>query len=352
MIKNDVYAIGVMSGTSLDGVDLVYVKFDSSHYENFIILHCQTIPYATAWKQLLQNAIHSSPKELKSLDVMYGNYLGDILNNFITNHNIDTIDFIASHGHTILHEPEKGVTLQIGDGHSIAQKTNAKVIYDFRTQDVQLGGQGAPLVPIGDALLFSNYDFCLNLGGFSNISFQKEGERIAFDICPVNIVLNHYANILDLEFDASGKLASEGIINKQLLKALNDLPFYQKTPPKSLGLEWVQEHIFPLIGRLEKDIPSILATFVEHIAMQIGEIIYQNNSVLVTGGGFFNTFLIDRIQFYGKNTIPVVDEKLINYKEALIFSFLGLLKLENKINCLKSVTGALKNHSSGVIICP
>ena len=352
MIKNDVYAIGVMSGTSLDGVDLVYVKFDTSHYENFTILHAQTIPYANEWKQMLQNAIHSAPKELKRLDVVYGNYLGDILHNFITNHKIDTIDFIASHGHTILHEPEKGITLQIGDGNCIAKKTNTKVICDFRTQDVQLGGQGAPLVPIGDALLFSNYDYCLNLGGFSNISFQKEGERIAFDICPVNIVLNHYANTLDLEFDASGKLASEGTIHKELLEALNALPFYEKTPPKSLGLEWVQEHVFPLIDRYEKGIPSILATFVEHIAMQIGKIIYQNNSVLVTGGGVFNTFLMDRIQFYGNNTILVVDEKLIHYKEALIFSFLGLLKLDNKINCLQSVTGALKNHSSGVIICP
>lgn len=352
MNKKKYNIIGVMSGTSLDGVDLVYVKFDANNYQNFTILQSQTVSYSKEWKQLLQNAIFSDDKALKNLDIVYGKYLGDIINHFIANYKILNIDFIASHGHTILHQPENGITLQIGNGKEIAKITNQKVVCDFRTQDVKLGGQGAPLVPIGDELLFSNYDFCLNLGGFSNISFKKDEKRIAFDICPVNIVLNFYANKLGLEYDASGKIASEGKINQQLLEKLNAIEFYQQKPPKSLGLEWVQKNIFPLIDEFEADISSILSTFVAHIAIQIGKVIYEKNSVLVTGGGVFNIFLMDRIQFYSENKIELVSEELINYKEALLFAFLGLLKVNNQINCLKSVTGASENHSSGEIFYP
>ena len=352
MIKNEVFSIGVMSGTSLDGIDLVYVKFDESNYQNFIIIESQTVSYSKEWKQVLKYAIDFSEEELNKLDDTYGKYLGEIISDFIVNHKIRQIDFIASHGHTVLHQPEKGITLQIGDGKEIAKITNQKVVCDFRTQDVKLGGQGAPLVPIGDELLFSEYDFCLNLGGFSNISFKKDDKRIAFDICPVNIVLNYYANKLDLDYDESGKIASNGKINHQLLEKLNSLEFYQKSYPKSLGLEWVQKEIFPLIDCLETDISSILRTFVEHIAIQISKVIYKNNSVLVTGGGVFNTFLINRIQFYSKNKITLPTDELIDFKEALLFSFLGLLRISNQINCLKSVTGASKNHSSGVIFYP
>lgn len=351
-MNNDVFSIGVMSGTSLDGIDLVYVKFDTTNYQNFKILHAETIAYSTEWKQLLQNAIHNSKKEITQFDVMYGKFLGQTIKNFISNHKIDQLDFIASHGHTILHEPDKGITLQIGDGKEIAKITNTKVVYDFRTQDVKLGGQGAPLVPVGDELLFSEYDFCLNLGGFSNISFQQNQQRIAFDICPVNIVLNHYVNKLDLAYDDQGNIAASGKLNHELLEQLNGLEFYNKQPPKSLGLEWVQEKVYPLIDKMEQDVPVILNTFVEHIAIQISKVIFNNDSVLVTGGGAFNTYLMQRIQFYASNQIDLVSEELINFKEALVFSFLGLLKLSDEVNCLQSVTGASKNHSSGVVILP
>jgi anhydro-N-acetylmuramic acid kinase len=352
MSKNEIFAIGLMSGTSLDGIDLVCVKFDKNEYKNFKILHSETIPYNKEWKQVLQNAIQYSEKELKNLDSRYGNFLGRIINNFISKHVIETVHFIASHGHTVLHQPEKGITLQVGSGQEIAKITHKKVVCDFRTQDVQLGGQGAPLVPIGDELLFSEYDFCLNLGGFANVSFKKNNKRIAFDICPVNIVLNFYANKLGLEYDTSGKIASDGVINHQLLEKLNSLEFYQKKPPKSLGLEWVQKEIFPLIDDLENNIPSILRTFVEHVAIQISKIIKNNNSVLITGGGVFNSFLIAQIQKYSKIKIIPTSNEIINYKEALIFAFLGVLKLDNQVNCLKSVTGAIKDHSSGVIFLP
>ncbi|APZ46526.1 anhydro-N-acetylmuramic acid kinase [Polaribacter reichenbachii] len=349
MMINEIFAIGVMSGTSLDGVDLVYVKFDKNDYRNFEILNSETVSYSKNWKQVLQNAIHSSEKELNELDLNYGRLLGDIINDFINNNAIVNIDFIASHGHTILHQPEKGITLQIGNGNEIAKITKQKVVCDFRTQDVKLGGQGAPLVPIGDEIMFSNYDFCLNLGGFSNISFKKDDKRIAFDICPVNIVLNFYANKLGFEFDKSGEIAKSGTINHQLLAELNALEFYQKIPPKSLGLEWVQQNIFPLIDQLEQDVPSVLGTFTAHIATQISSIVKGSASVLYTGGGVFNTFLMQEIACYTNVKIGLPDNKLIHFKEALIFAFLGLLKIDNQVNCLASVTGAKKDHSSGVI---
>jgi len=352
MMKSKVFSIGVMSGTSLDGIDLVYVSFNEKNYKDFSIIHAETIPYAREWEEFLKNAIYKDESDLKELDIIYGKYLGQTIQNFIYNYKIDKIDFIASHGHTIFHEPEKGITLQIGSGKEIANITKQKVVCDFRTQDVKLGGQGAPLVPIGDELLFSNYQYCINLGGFSNVSYQKDGQRIAFDICPVNIVLNYYANKLGFAYDASGKMAASGQINKQLLQQLNDLSFYEKEPPKSLGLEWVKSSVFPILEKSELDVKVILNTFVEHIAIQISKVIINSNSVLFTGGGAYNTFLMERIAYHSKVEINLPKETLIDFKEALIFSFLGLLKLKGEINCLKSVTGASKNHSSGVVFCP
>ena len=352
MNKKEIFAIGLMSGTSLDGIDLVYVKFLKNEYSFFEIIHAETVSYTTEWKLLLQQAIHLSSEALLDLDVVYGKHLGSVLVDFILNYKITEIDFIASHGHTVLHQPEEGITLQIGSGVEIAKITQQKVVSDFRTQDVKLGGQGAPLVPIGDELLFSKYDFCLNLGGFSNVSFKKESKRIAFDICPVNIVLNHYANKIGLEYDADGSIASEGQLNKSLLEKLNTLAFYTKEAPKSLGLEWVQQEIFPLIDAIEEDIASILRTFVAHIAIQISKIIKDSDSVLITGGGVFNSFLMQEIENYSNIEIVQASDAVINYKEALIFALLGLLKVDNQINCLKNVTGAHKNHSSGVVCLP
>ena len=352
MIKREVFIIGLMSGTSLDGIDLVYVKFLKNDYQNFDILHSETVSYSKEWKSTLQNAINFSSDDLALLNTEYGAFLGGVINDFMDENQIQNVDFIASHGHTVLHQPDKGITLQVGDGQVLANITKQKIICDFRTQDVKLGGQGAPLVPIGDELLFSKYDYCLNLGGFSNVSFKKEGKRIAFDICPVNIVLNHYANKLGLEYDNSGEIASKGKLNPQLFEKLNGLPFYVQNPPKSLGLEWVKETIFPLIDALETDVSSILSTFVEHVAVQISKIITKNNSVLITGGGAFNSFLMNRIQHHSESKILLPKKELIDFKEALIFAFLGLLRFDNQVNCLGSVTGAKEDHSSGMIFLP
>ena len=346
------HGIGVMSGTSLDGVDICYIRFDHSNTYRFKILDAETIPYTDNWKNKLKNAYHSDKDSLSKLDVEYGGFLGDLIQKFISDHAIRTLDFVASHGHTIFHKPEEGYTLQIGNGQAIADIVNHIVVNDFRTQDVKLGGQGAPLVPIGDELLFSEYDYCLNLGGFANISFKEKNARKAFDICPVNIVLNHYINRLDLPYDDKGILASEGKIHKKLLNKLNELDFYQLGYPKSLGLEWVIKFIFPLIDSYNLEVKDILRTFIEHVSLQISKVMKDNTTVLATGGGVFNSFLIKCIEEHLDHKLIIPESDLIDYKEALIFALLGLLKLEGKVNVLSSVTGAKHDHSSGVIFKP
>lgn len=351
MKQTEKYIIGVMSGTSLDGIDIVYVKINNEDTCNFEIINATTISYSKEWKTILKEGFHLSGEALTKLDADYGIHLGNTISDFILKNSIIKVDFISSHGHTIFHKPEKKYTLQIGNGPQISAITDIKSICDFRAQDVALGGQGAPLVPIGDELLFSEYDYCLNLGGFSNISFNKKNQRIAYDICPVNIVMNHYVASLNMEYDDKGKLASEGNIENNLLKELNSLPFYNSEKPKSLGYEFIVDTVFPIIDKYNISIKDILRTFIEHIAVQISKKMDSNSeqTMLITGGGAYNTFLIERLQSYTKTKLIIPNETLINYKEALVFALLGYLKDEEKNNCLKSVTGASKDHSSGVI---
>jgi anhydro-N-acetylmuramic acid kinase len=299
----------------------------------------------------LKNGIHFSKTELSELNIEYTNLLGNIITEFIAKNNLSNLDAVCSHGHTILHQPEKGFTLQIGNLPEIAKITNEKVVCNFRVQDVLLGGQGAPLVPIGDKILFSEFEYCLNLGGFSNISFEKNNERIAFDISPVNTVLNFYANTFGLEYDNKGKISESGKISEALFDELNTLDFYQKAYPKSLGFEFVREIILPMLANYPISVEDKMRTFTEHIAFQIGKILQQKTGrLLITGGGVYNEFLIERIKNY-LPTIEVIipDEKTIQFKEALIFALLGVLKLRNEINVLASVTGATHNHSSGEV---
>lgn len=340
-----------MSGTSLDGIDLAHITFELHNEWTFKIHNAETVSYTEEWKTKLSNLVNYNLNTLKEIDKDYTIYLSEIIFTFIQKNKLNTIDAVCSHGHTALHQPENGLTYQIGNLKQIAQLTGYKVVCDFRVQDVKLGGQGAPLVPIGDQLLFSKYDFCLNLGGFANISFADNSKRIAFDICPVNIVLNYYCQKINLEYDDNGNLASEGILNISLLNELNAIEFYQQDFPKSLGLEWVNSNIFPIIDAYQLEVKDVLRTVVEHIAIQINSILKQktNASVLVTGGGVYNTFLINRLKDLNENKIIMPSKAIIEYKEALIFGLLGVLKLRNEINCLASVTGAKHNHSSGII---
>jgi len=356
IMKNKIWrVIGVMSGTSLDGVDLIFVKIERDKGYSFKILQTETVNYSEKWKNNLQDAFNFSGEDLTKINVDYGKFLSDTINNFIKKNALKEVGFIASHGHTIFHNPEQHYTLQIGSGSVISAETGIKVICDFRTQDLALGGQGAPLVPVGDRLLFSHYDFCLNLGGFSNISFEKEGERIAFDISPVNIVLNHFTRKIGLEFDDEGKMASKGKLVQQLYDDLNELPFYTEEKPKSLGYEFVAEVILPMIEKYNVPLEDILYTFIEHAAFQIAGVLNINkeksgkNNVLITGGGAFNKHLISRISRLTDVEVIIPEKQIINYKEALIFALLGVLKDQEEVNCLKSVTGAVKDHSSGVV---
>jgi len=351
MIKNEYKVIGVMSGTSLDGIDLAFITFKYESDWKFKIEIAETVSYDEKWLSILKDLVSCSSEELRNIDDEYTLLLTFVIQDFIDSNNIKSIDAICSHGHTALHQPKKGLTYQIGNKELISTKLGKTVVCDFRVQDVQLGGHGAPLVPIGDKLLFSDFDFCLNLGGFANISTEFQNERIAYDICPVNIVLNKYVRQLDLDFDDKGKIASTGTINAQLLVELNNLKFYQKSHPKSLGLEWVQSTIFPVINKYKLNVKDILRTFVEHVATQISKEINkkENASVLVTGGGTFNTFLMGRIKSLTNNKIEIPSAEIVEFKEALIFGLLGVLKLQNENNCLSSVTGAKKDHSSGKI---
>jgi len=342
------YVIGVMSGTSLDGLDLVFVKFPVKQLHHFEILAAETIPYNQEWVTKLKDAFYTTADELALLDAEYGYFLGNQIQDFIQRHQINTLDLIASHGQTIFHRPEAGYTVQIGNGPQINIVTGVKTICDFRTQDVALGGQGAPLVPIGDQLLFGNYEYCLNIGGFANISYDKDGKRVAFDICPANIVLNHYVQKMGLAYDDGGKIAAKGSCHKDLLNELNQMPFYKSEQPKSLGWEFASREIIPVIDSYNLTIPDILYTFIEHIAMQTG-MKTGKGKLLITGGGAYNTHLVNRIKNYTAAEVVIPSKQIIDFKEALIFALLGLLKEQNKINVLSSVTGSRVDHSSGII---
>jgi len=344
--------IGVMSGTSLDGVDIAFCifKFDNKKW-SYQIVRSATYPYDAPWQQRLQTLETKTASEFAKTHADYGHYLGKLIAKFITDYKIKP-DFVASHGHTIFHQTDKHFTAQIGDGAAISAETGLPVVCDFRSMDVALGGQGAPLVPIGDKLLFADYDYCLNLGGISNISYEKDTERIAFDICPVNMGLNYLAQKISQPFDNNGDIARSGIMNAKLLAELNNLPFYGSNPPKSLGKEWFLSSFLPVLEKSTISVADKLRTVVEHIALQIRQNVPQaddSKKLLLTGGGALNSFLVERIKSNVAVEVCIPDIETINYKEALIFAFLGVLRLRKEINCLQSVTGALNDNIGGAV---
>ncbi|SHI65819.1 anhydro-N-acetylmuramic acid kinase [Aquimarina spongiae] len=350
--------LGLMSGTSLDGLDIAYCHFTKdNHRWTFSIEKTSDIAYSQTLKQKLKNAIHLSAIQLLALHNEYGTWLGNQSKAFITQHRLD-IDFISSHGHTVFHQPDIGLTYQIGSGQHLANASGQKVICDFRTNDVIHGGQGAPLVPIGDQLLFSEYDFCLNLGGISNVSFQHQNKRIAYDISPANMLLNHICKSIDLEYDKGGKIAATGIVNAEFFENLNVLNYYKQPFPKSLGYEWFEEQVIPIINNTKDTATNLLHTAVHHIAFQIANEIKKvkkaNPKMLITGGGTKNEYLIKVLsqKLEGIVSINIPPTVIIDFKEAMVFGFLGVLKDRNEVNCLKSVTGATQDSSSGVIYNP
>jgi anhydro-N-acetylmuramic acid kinase len=340
-----------MSGTSLDGLDIAFCEFENDGRNwSYNILCGETFPYNEEWRHRLASLEKATALEIVSADVEFGHLSGRLAKAFIDKHKIRP-DFIASHGHTVFHNPSDKITWQIGKGSSIAAETGLPVVCDFRSLDVAMGGQGAPLVPIGDRLLFGEYDYCLNLGGFANISYEQNGQRIAYDICPANIVLNHLAGKIGKSFDPSGQMARIGNLSHSLLSTLNQLPYYDHPPPKSLGKEWVVSHIFPVLDSSSILLNDQLNTFCEHIAIQISRASGKdkNLKILISGGGAYNEYLLERIKYHTPNPILLPDENTINFKEALIFAFLGVLRWRGEPNCLQSVTGARKDNMGGAI---
>lgn len=346
-------AIGLMSGTSLDGLDIAYCKFEVSEFEApaYQIIYAKTIDYSKEFKIFLKDLENYNTTDFLRNDRYLGTVFGNYIKDFIKENKITKVDFVASHGHTVFHQPNNGFTVQVGNGANIAAQCKLPVVCDFRSLDVALGGQGAPLVPLGDYLLFNSYSHCLNLGGIANISFQNsQNERIAFDICPCNMPLNFIIQKIGKNYDDNGILAAQGKVNFELFNKLNELEFYKKSAPKSLGKEWVDAYFMPLILNSNLDIKDLLSTLCEHIAYQISiQIKGENLQLFITGGGAFNGHLISRIKHYSKVNVIIPDEKIINFKEALIFAWLGVLRWQNKVNTLSSVTGATKNSVGGCI---
>ncbi|OEK06982.1 anhydro-N-acetylmuramic acid kinase [Roseivirga misakiensis] len=343
--------IGVMSGTSLDGLDLVASRFtkngDSWSYQ---IELAETIAYPDQLIDDLKEAFKFKKEDLSGLDKELGEFIGNSIRVF-SKSLAKEVDFVASHGHTIHHDPANGYTLQIGSGNAIAEMCGYPVINNFRVNDVSLGGQGAPLVPIGDRDLFSEYQYCLNLGGIANITVIRGNDQVlAFDICPFNMALNFLANQLDLKFDEGGVLANEGQVNETLLEQLNQIDFLQKEAPKSLGFEDFSALWLPFLANSSFSTHDLMRTYIEHAAIQISKAIGSNESkerVLVTGGGAFHQTFVNRLKALSKREVVVPSDALINYKEALVFAYLGLLRFLKKPNCLASVTGAKRDNMGG-----
>lgn len=342
--------VGLMSGTSLDGLDIAHCRFWWEEGWNYKVETAETLHYTDEWQKVLSTIHKGSGTELAAAHAGYGKLLGASAAAFISKHGLRP-DFISSHGHTIFHQPNAGYTFQLGDGAALAAESGLPVIADFRTADVALGGQGAPLVPIGDRLLFSEFDFCLNLGGIANISFEYEGKRIAFDSCVCNLALNRLARLGGKDYDAGGALAKSGTVNEKLLSQLESDEYLQKKFPKSLGREDLERTVFPLLDNSSLSVEDRMATVSEFIARQIAALA-NNGKMLVSGGGALNTFLLDRIRHHSKASIVVPETLLIEFKEALVFAFLGLLRWRNENNCLASVTGASRDHSGGAIFLP
>jgi len=343
--------IGLMSGTSLDGLDIAYCNFKFDNKWHFSLVHHETVSYSREQKYALANLENETAINYALFHVEFGKLTGNNVNKFIKKNNITNVDFIASHGHTIFHQPLNNLTTQIGCGAQIAATTGIETICDFRTKDIALGGQGAPLVPVGDELLFSEYDYCLNLGGIANISFKEKGKRISYDLAMANIVNNYICRLEGIEYDDKGKLGASGNFHQNLYTDLNAIAFFSKAHPKSLGKENFINNFKPILDKYDISNADKLNTFGKHLAHQICKILSSNSDkkALITGGGAFNTFWISEIKQTTNTQIIIPDDKTIEYKEAIIFGFLGVLRKKQLVNCLASVTGAKEDSIGGTI---
>lgn len=357
-MSQDFKVIGVMSGTSLDGLDICCCRFFSKQNGyDYEIIAAESFEYTSQFRQKLLAAYQLKPSELTEIDIEFGEYTAKMIRHFMLKNNLmDQVDLIGSHGQTIFHEPDKGITIQIGDGQTIANQTGIRTISNFRIKDVELGGQGAPLVPIGDRLLFGEMEACLNLGGIANISFEHQNDRIAFDICPANLPLNRLVeDKFNIPFDKNGEISSSGKVITSLLKELNALEYYQKIHPKSLAQEWLDAEFYPILSKYQDSpIAHVLRTIIEHETTQIAAVLdqFKLKDVMITGGGALNPFYIEVLSKKTTAKVMLPELELIEFKEALIFAFLAFLNLNNQVNTLCSVTGASRNSIGGMSWIP
>lgn len=349
-MKNHYRVLGLMSGTSLDGLDMALCRFEKRDSGwSFDIEKGETLSYPAEMVEQLRHAHTISSEALFALDAQLGRWIGFACNSFLK----DCVppDFIASHGHTVHHRPSEGFSVQIGHGAHISAACGLPVVYDFRSGDVALGGQGAPLVPVGDALLFGEYAACLNLGGIANVSFDHNGVRMAMDVSLCNMLLDAIARKEGMLYDAGGALAARGYALSGLLDQWNSLDYFLMPPPKSLGREFFDTH-FKQDVLSNITIENLLRTAIEHIAGQIRRSLshYPKGKLLVTGGGAFNRFLVERIQSLTYHEVVVPEPGIVAFKEALVFALLGVLRMRGETNALASVTGARQDNSSGSIV--
>ena len=353
-------AIGTMSGSSLDGLDIAFTEFTETGGKwGYEIISATCLPYDDEWREKLSNAANLPALDYLLLHTSYGRYIGNKVNDFIGDNKLHhQVNLIGSHGHTIFHLPGKAMTAQLGDGATIAAITHLPVITDLRNMDVAFEGQGAPIVPIGEKLLWEDYRFLLNIGGIANITIHHKEALIAFDICPANRILNLLAAQKELLFDDEGKIAASGKVDEHLLHQLNELRYYTLPAPKSLGNNFGTSIVLPLIENAHLTIEDALRTYTEHIAQQVKIAIVNNKSqpgnvkMLVTGGGAFNTFLLERLQqlLSGRGiSIEVPGATLVKFKEALIMALMGVLRWREEINVLNSVTGATQDSIGGAL---
>jgi anhydro-N-acetylmuramic acid kinase len=364
--KNKTSVIGIMSGSSLDGLDMACCEFDYDNQPQFFdwkFVVGEFVPFDAHWKDLLSNTPNLLGSDLYITDVNLGKFIGEEVRKFCLKNNLQP-DLIASHGHTVFHYPDKGVTCQIGDGSSIAAQTGIPVANNFRTMDMAYRGQGAPLAPLADQHLFPGFDFYLNIGGIVNISAPiSTRQMIAFDITGANQILNGLANLLDKEYDENGDIAASGQIDYTLLKKANAFGFLTQDYPKSLGNDIVKKELTQLFVHFPAPVENKLCTATEHIAGAIAETIDQiirkehfikeKYHILITGGGAFNQFLLKRLQYLSKNLqITVPDKNTIIYKEAMLMALMGYLRLHQVPNCFSSATGADKDVIGGALFIP
>jgi anhydro-N-acetylmuramic acid kinase len=347
-LQQEMNVLGIMSGTSMDGIDLALCNVQQNEGKWTVeIIQAITVPYNETWRVRLSQLRYQTPELYAKTDVFYGRYLGELARGFQKESGLN-IDLVASHGHTIFHDPHGWLTAQVGDGATLAATSGIPAVTNFRRADVAAGGQGAPLVTVGDELLFSQYDACLNLGGFCNLSVGHGSDRMSFDIAPCNIVLNRLARERGLKFDEDGLIAESGNVIYPLLEKLNQIKFYQRKGPKSLGREWINKEFWHIVRDFDdQPVEDRMKTLVMHCAVQIARALEMHSdkdvselSVLVTGGGAFNKTLIDYIQSETSSNIVIPDKQLVNYKEAMIFALLGAMRVKNIANVNNKATGA------------